>query len=572
MRIYNSAISAIFDNMADLLEIEGGNPFRVRAYRTAARTINSLSQDVSDLIANGEDLSKLPGIGKDLAGKIKEIVSTGHLSAFEELSKRINPELIKYMKIEGLGGKRVAAINSRLGIYTLEQLEEAAREHKICKLPGFGENVERSILQGIKRAREYGNRIMLLEAEDIAAGVIKHLSAVVDQEKIMVAGSFRRRRETVRDLDILVTGDSAGVSERFLSFPQIAKVLSSGGTRITVVLKSGVQVDIRVVPRESCGSVLHYFTGSKSHNIAIRKRGVKRGLKINEYGVFRGEKRIGGEREEDVFSAVELPYIEPELREDTGEIEAAERGELPSLIELSQIRGDLHAHTSRTDGHASMEDMVAAAKAKGYEYLAITDHSKHLAMARGLKERDLAEQIEHIDKLNETLDGFTVLKGIECDILEDGSLDLSDSILKELDVVVCSVHYKFNLSRGKQTKRILKAMDNRYLNILAHPTGRLINRREPYDIDFEVVLKGAKERGCFVEVNGYPDRLDLDEIHCRLAKEMGVKVAIDTDSHSTADLDFMRFGVGQARRGWLERDDVINTRDLEGLRRLLKRK
>lgn len=573
MRINNSAVSAIFDDMADLLEIEGENPFRVRAYRTASRTISGLSQDVSELIADTHDLTKLPGIGKELAAKIYEIVTTGHLSALDEIKKRVNPRLIEYMRIAGLGGKRVSALNSKLGITTLEQLETAARNHKICKLPGFGEKVERSILQGIKRARDYGKRIMLLEAEEIAESVIRHLRESKGIGKVVVAGSFRRRRETVRDLDIMVTaGNSSDVSGRFLSFPQISRVISRGETRTTVILNSGIQVDIRVVPEESYGSALHYFTGSKSHNIGLRKLGVKAGLKINEYGVFKGKRRICGESEEDVYRSVGLPFIEPELREDTGELEAARDGLLPNLVELADIKGDLHSHTSRTDGHATIEEMVSAARAKGYEYLAITDHSKHLAMAHGLKESDLAAQIEYIDRLNETLEGFTVLKGIEVDILEDGSLDLSDSVLKDLDVVVCSVHYRFNLSRDKQTKRVLKAMDNQYFNILAHPTGRLINKREPFEIDIEAIVRGAKERGCILELNSHPVRLDLNETHCRLAKEMGVKISIGSDSHSTGELDFMRFGVGQARRGWLEKGDVINTRSLREVRKLLKRK
>ncbi|NLG19269.1 MAG: DNA polymerase/3'-5' exonuclease PolX [Fibrobacter sp.] len=573
MRVNNSAVSAIFDDMADLLEIEGENPFRVRAYRTASRTISGLSQDVSELIADTQDLTKLPGIGKDLAAKIYEIVTTGHLSALDEIKKRVNPRLIEYMRIAGLGGKRVSALNSKLGIFNLKQLETAARNHKICKLPGFGEKVERSILQGIKRARDYGKRIMLPEAEEIAESVIRHLRESKGIGKVVVAGSFRRRRETVRDLDIMVTaGNSSDVSGRFLSFPQISRVISRGETRTTVILNSGIQVDIRVVPEESYGSALHYFTGSKSHNIGVRKLGVKAGLKINEYGVFKGQRRICGQSEEEVYESVGLPFIEPELREDTGELEAARNGLLPNLIELTDIKGDLHSHTSRTDGHATIEEMVSAARAKGYEYLAITDHSKHLAMTHGLKESDLEGQIEHIDRLNETLEGFTVLKGIEVDIMEDGSLDLSDSVLKRLDVVVCSVHYKFNLSRDKQTKRVLKAMDNQYFNILAHPTGRLINKREPFEIDIEAIIRGAKERGCILELNSYPERLDLNETHCRLAKEMKVKISIDTDSHSTGDLDFMRFGVGQARRGWLEKDDVINTRSLSDVRKLLKRK
>ena len=572
MRIHNAAISAIFNQLADLLEIKGENPFRIRAYRAAGRTINGLSQDITEMLSQGQDLSKLPGIGKDLAHKIEEIVNTGHLSVLDEAEKELDPELVKWMSIAGLGGKRVAAINSMLGIVTLDQLEKAARDHQISKLPGFGEKVERSILEGIAQSREALGKIMLFEAEEIARLIEQYLSRLSVVKSITVAGSFRRRKETVRDIDILVTGnDSVAIVNHFLAYPGIVKIISRGETRNTVIIQSGIQVDVRIVPEESYGAAIHYFTGSKAHNIGIRKRGVRLGLKINEYGVYRGNKLIGGKYEEDVYRAVKLPFIEPELREDSGELEAAEQGRLPALVKLSDIRGDLHAHTIRTDGHATIEQMVSTAMAKGYSYLAITDHSQHLAMTHGLTERDLAEQIDQINRVNLSLNGFTVLKGIEVDILENGKLDLPDSILKELDLTVCSVHYKLNLPRKEQTERVLRAMDNRYFRIFAHPTGRLINRRPPYEIDMEKIVMAAKERGCILEVNSSPDRLDLTDIHCRLVKNNGVKVSIDTDAHSTSDLDLMRFGIGQARRGWIEKEDVINTLELGVLRQVLKR-
>ena len=572
MRIHNAAISAIFNELADLLEIKGENPFRIRAYRAAGRTINGLSQDITEMLSQGQDLSKLPGIGKDLAHKIEEIVNTGHLSVLDETEKELNPELVKWMSIAGLGGKRVAAINSKLGIVTLDQLEKAARDHQISKLPGFGEKVERSILEGIAQSREAGGKIMLFEAEEIARLLEEYLSLLSSVKSITIAGSLRRRKETVRDIDILVTGnDSVAIVNHFLAYPGIVKIISRGETRNTVIIQSGIQVDIRIVPEESYGAAIHYFTGSKAHNIGIRKKGVRLGLKINEYGVYRGDKLIGGKYEEDVYRAVKLPYIEPELREDSGELEAAEQGRLPALVKLSDIRGDLHAHTVRTDGHATIEQMVSTAMAKGYSYLAITDHSQHLAMTHGLTERDLAEQIDQINRINSSLNGFTVLKGIEVDILENGKLDLPDSILKELDLTVCSVHYKLNLPLKEQTERVLRAMDNQYFRIFAHPTGRLINRRPPYEIDMQKIIIAAKERGCILEVNSSPDRLDLTDIHCRLAKNSGVKVSIDTDAHSTGDLDLMRFGIGQARRGWIEKRDVINTLELEALRKVLKR-
>lgn len=562
-------VAEMFNTMADLLEIKGENPFRIRAYRTAAHTVYSLSNDVSELLENGEDLSRLPGIGKDLASKIEQIVMTGQLEALEELKEEVPFELISLMRIAGLGGKRIKAINSRLGIQSVEQLERAALEHKICKLPGFGEKVERSILDGIKQLRETGTRMKLYEAEEIVNRIRKYLQFEKAIDKLIVAGSFRRKRETVGDIDILITTDEPlKVISLFLQYPEIDKILARGETRCTVFLHSGMQVDIRVVAKESYGAALHYFTGSKAHNIGIRKMGVRLGLKINEYGIWKEGSRIAGEREEDVFRVVGLPFIEPELREDRGELEAAQNDRLPHLIESHQIRGDLHTHTSRTDGHATMEEMVAAARALGYEYIAITDHSQRLAMTHGLNENDLARQIDIIDKANEALKGFRILKGIEVDILEDGTLDLDDSILKRLDLTVCSVHSKLNLSRKQQTERVLLAMENPYFTILGHPTGRLINRRAPIEIDMERVLARAKELRRVVEINSHPDRLDMNDVHCRMAKELGVKVSINTDAHSTNDLNLIRFGVAQARRGWLETSDVINTRGLNDLLRL----
>lgn len=570
MRIRNTTVAEMFNTMADLLEIKGENPFRIRAYRTAAHTVYSLSSDVSELLEKGEDLSKLPGIGKDLASKIQQIVDTGQLEVLEELKGEVPFELISLMRIAGLGGKRIKAINSRLGIQSVEQLERAALDHKICKLPGFGEKIERSILDGIKQLRETTARMKLYDAEEIVNRIRKFLQSEKAIDRLIVAGSFRRKRETVRDIDILITTEvPLKVISLFLQFPEIDKVLVNGETRCTVILQSGMQVDIRVVAKESYGAALHYFTGSKAHNIGIRKMGVRLGLKINEYGIWKEGSRIAGEREEDVFRVVGLPFIEPELREDRGELEAAKTGRLPQLVEPNQIRGDLHTHTSRTDGHATIEEMVDAARSLGYEYIAVTDHSQRLAMTHGLNESDLAQQIEMIDKTNENLKEFRILKGIEVDILEDGTLDLADNILKRLDLTVCSVHSKLNLSRKRQTERVLRAMENPYFTILAHPTGRLINRRAPIEIDMERILIKAKELCRVVEINSYPDRLDMNDVHCRMAKEMGVKVSINTDAHSTNDLNFIHFGIAQARRGWLEPSDVINTKGLDDLLNLL---
>lgn len=572
MPIHNHDIAEIFEKVADLLEIEGANPFRVRAYRNAARVADGLSQSLADLAARGEDLTNLPGVGQDLAGKIREIVKTGDLSLLKELEARTPPALALLMNVAGLGPKRVHILHEKLGITTTEDLKAAAQAGKIKELKGFGPKIEQAVLEGLVQISATEKRYKLVTVEPVAESLVKHLKAVPGVAEAIVAGSYRRRKETVGDLDVLVTCREAWrVMDAFVSYEDVSKVMARGDTKSTVVLRNGLQVDLRVVPQESYGAALHYFTGSKAHNIAVRHLGVQRGLKINEYGVFREESRIAGQAEAEVFAAVDLPFIEPELREDWGEIAAAQQGRLPKLITLADLRGDLHAHTKATDGRNSLEEMAQAAKERGYEYLAITNHSKRVSMAHGYDAKDLAAEMAEIDRLNGKLQGIVLLKGIEMDILEDGSLDLPDDILKELDLTVCAVHYNFNLSHEAQTQRILRAMDNPYFNILAHPSGRLIHRREPYDVDMERLIRAAKERGCFMELDAQPDRLDLIDIHCKLAKDLGVKVAISTDAHSTADLGFMRWGIGQARRGWLEAADVLNSRPWPELKKLLKR-
>ncbi|HEJ83600.1 MAG TPA: DNA polymerase/3'-5' exonuclease PolX, partial [Desulfobacteraceae bacterium] len=538
MPIQNSDVSDIFNKVADLLEIEDESPFRIRAYRNAARIIANLPQNVSDRIESESDLTKLRGIGKDLAGKIKEIVETGSLAQLEELEDKTPSGLSQLMKLEGIGPKRVKALNRDLGVTSLKDLEEAARQGKVKELEGFGEKTEHMILEELEAYEGKEVRIKLMEAEQRARPLVEYLKEGKGIKKITVAGSYRRRKETVGDLDILVTcRKGSKVMDRFVDYEDVKKVVSKGTTRATIVLRSGLHVDLRVVTQVSYGAALHYFTGSKAHNIAVRKLGVKKNLKINEYGVFKGDERIAGKTEKEVYDQVDLPYIEPELRENRGELEAAREGQLPRLIGLNDLRGDLHAHTTETDGHATLEEMANAAKEYGHDYLAITNHSKKVTMAHGLDAGRLAEEIEEIDQLNGKLTDIVLLKGIEVDILEDGSLDLPDDILKELDVVVCSVHYQRRLSREKMTERVLRAMDNPYINIFAHPTGRLINARDPYDIDLERIIKGAKERGCFLEINAHPDRLDLSDVHCKMAKDMGLKLAISTDAHSIADLN-----------------------------------
>jgi DNA polymerase (family 10) len=571
MRVQNAEIADIFEHLADLLEIEGANAFRIRAYRNAAQFIRGHGRSLADLVEQGADLSELPGIGKDLAGKIATICATGKLPLLEQVRRRVPAGLVEMTRIEGLGPKRAKALHDALKIRSLEDLARAARSGRIRKLKGFGAKTEQMIAQRAARAASAERRLTLADAEAIAAPLVEYFRGVEGVKQVEVAGSFRRRRETVGDLDVLVTAArGARVMQQLVRYEEVAEVQAQGSTRATLRLRNGLQVDMRVVPASTFGAALHYFTGSKAHNVAIRKLAMKRGLKLNEYGIFRGDERVGGKTEQQVFKSVSLPYIPPELREDRGELEAARRKRLPQLVELDDLRGDLHCHSTATDGHDTIAAMAEAAEARGYEYLSINDHSRHVTVAHGLDKRRLLAQVRAIDKLNAKLRKLTVLKSIEVDILDDGSLDLPDEVLKELDFTVCAIHYGFNRSRARQTERILRAMDNRWFSILAHPTGRLINAREPYDIDLERVLEGARERGRVVEVNAHPERLDLDDRGCRLAKEIGVRVAISTDAHRTEDLRLIRYGIDQARRGWLEPADVVNTRPLKQLLKLLR--
>lgn len=570
--IHNADVAAQFNRMADLLEIEGANPFRVRAYRRAAQTIEDLPSSLMKMVEEGADLCELPGIGEDLAGKIREICATGHSAALEAVEARTPSTLAALTSIPGLGPKRVQLMHERLGINSLEDLEAAARTGKLRDLPRFGEALERKIVAELDKGKEIQHRFGIAAAEDFAVGLTSYLSSGRGIDKIVVAGSYRRRKETVGDLDILVTAaDGKGAIDHFVGYDEVETVIAQGTTRATVVLKAGLQVDLRVVPGFSYGAALHYFTGSKAHNIAVRKIAQDKGLKLNEYGVFRGVDRIGGRTEEEVFKAADLPFIEPELREDRGEIEAAAEGRLPRLITLKDIKGDLHVHTRQSDGRSTLAEMAEAAKALGYSYIAVTDHTQHATVAHGLDATRLNAELDEIDRLNDTLQGITVLKSAEIDILADGSLDLSEALLRRLDLAVCAVHFRFDLDIQAQTERIIRAMDNPHCNILAHPTGRLLEERPGYAVDIDKVVLAAKERGCFLECNAHPSRLDLDDVHCREAKQSGVKLAISTDAHSTLGLNAMRFGVDQARRGWIEAGDVLNTHSLPELRALLKR-
>ena len=572
MPVHNADIAADFDELADLLEIEGANPFRIRAYRNAARTMRDLPQDVAAMLAKGEDLTELPGIGKDLAAKIREIVETGTAAMLEEHRKTVPVTLVELLKIPGIGPKRVKALYHDLGIRTLDQLQKAAEEGRVRTLQGFGEKTEQYLLHHLQARTGEERRVKLAIATQYADALIAYLKESPGVERVVAAGSYRRAKETIGDLDLLVTAaPGSAVMDRFVSYPEVEEVLAQGATKASLRLACKLQVDVRVVPGKSYGAALQYFTGSKAHNVALRQMAQRRGLKINEYGVFKGDRAVAGATEESVYAAVGLPWIPPELRENRGEFDAALAGRLPRLVEVADLKGDLHAHTKATDGQNSLKEMAAAARDRGLEYLAITEHSRRLAMAKGLDSKRLREQLEEIDRLNDTAIGITLLKGIEVDILEDGSLDLPDDDLSRLDLVIGAVHSHFRLSRQKQTERILRAMDHPYFTILAHPSGRLIDERAPYDVDMPRVIRHARERGCFLEVNAHPIRLDLVDTDCQLAKEAGVMVSINSDAHSTLDFGNLRYGVGQARRGWIEAREVLNARPLHELRPLLMR-
>jgi DNA polymerase (family 10) len=576
MPVHNADIARALDEIADLLEIQGANVFRVRAYRDAARTVGDLRLDIAQTLAAGEELPKLPGIGEDLERKLHDLATTGTTEILDRLHRELPPAITELLRVPALGPKRVRTLYDALGVKTLEDLRDAARAQRIRAIKGFGPKTEESIVAAVEARLTKKRRFRLSVAAQYAEPLAAYLRAVAGVREVVVAGSFRRMKDTVGDLDFLATADDpAAVIERFATYPEVSEVTASGSTRASARHACGLQVDLRVVPAESFGAAMHYFTGSKAHNIAIRRLGQEAGLKINEYGVFtavpgRRERRVGGDTEASVFAAVGLPWIPPELREDTGEIEAARHRALPALIERGDLRGDLHAHTNASDGQDSLAAMARAAKAQGLEYLAITDHSRRQAMAHGLDPQRLAKQVDAVERENATGEGAVLLKGVEVDILEDGTLDLPDSILALLDLVVAAVHTSLGLPRARQTERILRALESPFVSILAHPLSRLIDEREGYDVDMLKVVRKARERSVALELNAHPDRLDLTDVHCRMAKEEGVLVAISSDAHSTFELDGLRWGIGQARRGWLEAKDVLNAKPLAGLRAWLK--
>jgi len=568
MPVQNAEIAAMFDQTADLLEIKGENQFRVRAYRRAARTVEGLPQSVRAMLAKEEDLAELPGIGKDLAGKIADIVASGHFTLLDQLKRKLPGELGDMAALPGLGPKRIKLLYDKVHVRTLDDLRKAIKVGKLHGLHGFGPVIEKKLAAALEKpAVEKRFRLSVAEAEAEALAAFLR-----DKGRVVVAGSYRRRRETVGDLDLLVTSDDAvAVGDKLVTYDNVAEVLAHGPTRTAVRLRSGLQVDIRAVPDKSYGAALMYFTGSKAHNIALRGIANARKWKLNEYGLFAGRRRIAGTTEEEIYGKLGLTYIPPEMREDRGEVALAKAGALPKLVTVDDIRGDLHVHSDWTDGTATIAEMAAAARARGYAYMALTDHSRRQTMSHGLDPAKVAKQAREIDRLNAGLKGFTILKGIEVDILKDGALDLPDATLATLDVVIASVHSFFDLPREAQTERIVRAMQNRHVSIVGHPTGRLIGTREPYDVDMDRVTSAARELNCALELNAEPDRLDLNDLHAHMARSKGVKFAISTDAHSTNAFAYMRYGIDQARRGWLTAADIINTRPLPELRKLIRR-
>ncbi len=562
----NDEIAKVLDEIADMLELSGENSFRVRAYHNAARAIHDQPVQVADLTI--EQIDEIPGIGTDLAGKITEIIKTGDLPLHRELTRKFPHELMELREIPGLGPKRIKLLMDRLHIHGKEDLERHAKSGKLHSVKGFGPKIEEKILEIIaKKDPGVTKRILYAQAAIVSEALLAHLRKCRAIEKLEVAGSFRRRRETIGDLDVVAAASQPeAVTKQLTSFPAVAHVIGSGETKTTVVLNDGLQVDLRVVPRASFGAALIYFTGSKAHNIHLRRIAQDRELLLNEYGLFRGESLVAGKTEEQVYRALELPWIAPELREDRGEIEAAASGELPSLIELSNLRGDLHTHSTYTDGRSSIEDMARKVRERGLSYFAVTDHSRRIAMSHGLDPERLHEQAGEIENLRKQFKGVTILRGIEVDILDDGLLDLPDSAPAELDSVVASVHYKLDQNLHAMTRRIVKAIRNRNVDAIGHPTGRLLGHREPSVFDFGEILCAAGDEGCAMEIDSQPDRLDLTDTMCMAAKKAGVKMVITSDAHSPRELELLEYGVNQARRGWIAANDVLNTRPLRSFR------
>ena len=569
----NIEIAKIFSDIADILEIKSENQFRIRAYRRAAQSIEGLTEDVAD-IANRKELLRVPGIGKDLAEKIAEFIATGKMRFFEKLKREVPRISLELITIPGIGPKTAKILIKQLKIKSIRELEKRAKAHKLATLPGIRRKTEENILRGIQIINKGKERMPLGVALPLAEEIISRLTKTPGTKQIAACGSLRRQKETIRDIDILVTSrNPKKVMDAFVKLPLIREVLAHGSTKSSAIIKESTQVDIRVVKPRSFGAALMYFTGSKEHNIHLRELAAKKGFKINEYGIFNAKthKRLGGNTEEQIYKILGLGFVPPELREDAGEIEIAKKDKLPKLIGLNDIRGDLHVHTKASDGSNSIDELAEAAMKKGYEYIVISDHSKTLRVAGGLQDRELLNQIKAIKKINKRLRGFRILAGTEVDIMNDGSLDFDDKILAQLDIVIAAIHTGFKQSKEKLTMRIVKAMQNKHVNIISHLTGRLIGAREPYSLNLEEIFRAAKETNTALEISAYPQRLDLNDTNSRKAKESGIMFSLGTDLHAIEHFENMRYGISVARRGWLEKKDILNTYPAAQLLRKIKK-
>jgi len=570
----NAQVADLLNKIADLLELKNENAFKIRAYREAARRIEGLPEDVAALADEGR-LREIHGVGESIAEKVREYLEAGRSAYLEELEATVAPGISELLSIPGVGAKKAQLFFKELGISTLDQLEEAARSHKLCKLPGFQEKTEENVLLGIQRLRRASARLLLGEALPAAEEVVELLRPSGDILRVDTCGSIRRMKETIGDIDILAASNNPDAAiDAFAALPLVKSILAKGSTKASVLTHADLQIDLRVVPPEDYGAALQYFTGSKDHNIQLRGLAERQGLKVNEYGVFRvdTDERIAGATEEEVYGALGLSWIPPEMRERRGEIEAAASNSLPKLIEIGDIRGDLHTHTNWSDGHDSLEAMARAARDRGYEYLVVSDHSVSMGFIRGLTVERIAEQRREIQLLNARMPGFRVLTGIEVNIRSDGSLDYEDEVVSRFDLVTASIHSGFAQSREKITSRLIRAIESPHVDVIGHPTGRLIGKRDPYDADMEAVMRAAARAGTALEINSQPDRLDLRDSDAHLGKQIGVTFAINSDAHSAGQLGFVRYGAATARRGWLEKADVLNAMPLAELLKRLKRK
>ena len=587
----NTEIAAVLEELGNLLEIQGSNPFRIRAYRNAVLTVRGLTRPLAAMVEEGEDLTALPAIGKDMSAHIVELIQTGGLARLAEVSTEIPRSLVQLVKLDGVGPKKAKKLWESLGVTTVDELEVALKAGRVESLAGFGATSVAKILASIDDFRRYSGRFLLSKVDALIEPLLAHMREAPGVERIEVAGSYRRRKDTIGDVDLLVQAElpAPAVMEHFTAFGSVEKVVAAGDTRGSVVLRSGLEVDLRVIPARSFGAALHYFTGSKEHNVAVRQIAQRQGLRVNEWGVFRmpegvdpadvgkedGE-RVAGETESSVFEVLGMGWVPPVLRENRGEVEAAlgvalDNG-VPDLVTLEDIQGDLHMHSTWSDGKASVEEMARACQARGYRYLAMSDHSPALAMVGGITPERAVDQWEEIDRVQGGLDGITIFRSLEVDILRDGSLDMTDEILETLDLVLVSVHSLMEMDRVLMTDRVITAIQHPQVDILAHPTGRLLARREPFQLEMEEVLQAARDLDVAVEINANPSRLDLNDVHAHRAKELGVKVCINTDAHSVQRLDHMSYGVDQARRAWLSREDVLNTMTLAQFREWLERR